>query len=67
MTPFILKQCEIDLVGHDDRDFVRYLCDGIRDGFNPFTSDFTVTVSDINGLYFFIFFSIKFIVIQEFE
>ena len=33
VTPFHLKQCEIGLVGHVDRDFVVYLCDGIRDGF----------------------------------
>ena len=35
--------------------------------FNPFSGDFTVTVSDINGLYFLNFFSIKFIVKQEIE
>ena len=34
--------------------------------FNPFTGDFTVTVSDIKGFYFY-FFSIKFIVKQVFE
>ena len=33
MTPFHLKQWEIGLVGHVDRDFVAYLCDGIRDSF----------------------------------
>ena len=32
---------------------------------NPFTGDFTETVSNINGL--FLFFSIKFIVKQVFE
>ena len=33
VTPFHLKQWRIGLVGHVDRDFVAYLCDGIRDGF----------------------------------
>ena len=33
VTPFLLRQWEIGLVGHVDRDFVAYLCDGIRDGF----------------------------------
>ena len=33
MTPFHLKQWEIGFVGHVDRNFVAYLCDGIRDGF----------------------------------
>ena len=32
------------------------------EGLNPFTSDFTVTVSDINGLFIYFFLSIKFIV-----
>ena len=34
--------------------------------FNTFTSDFTVTVNDINGLLF-LFFSMKFMVKQIFE
>ena len=34
---------------------------------NPFTGEFMVTVSDINGLFFLFFFSIKFIVKQVFE
>ena len=33
VTLFHLKQWEIGLVGHVDRDFVAYLCDGIRGGF----------------------------------
>ena len=33
VTPFHLKQWEIGLVGHVDRDFVANLRDGIRDGF----------------------------------
>ena len=39
----------------------------MRDSNLTLSRDFTVTVSDINGLLFFIFFSIKFIVKQEFE
>ena len=33
LTPFHLKQWEIGLVGHVDRDFVACLCEGIRDRF----------------------------------
>ena len=33
VTLIHLRQWEIGLVGHVDRDFVAYLCDGIRDGF----------------------------------
>ena len=40
------------------------LCNGT--GINPFTSDFTVTVSDVIGLYIYLFFSIKIIVKQVF-